>query len=156
MTVVWACLQISQLLFSHSVMSLQPCGLQYTRLPCPSLSLGAYSHSCPLSQWCHPTISSSVAPFSSCLQSFPASGSFKMSQLFTSVGQSLEAWASVLPMHIQGWFTLGLTVVKGGMNRKMTVLVWEVRNLWKSLIMLYFKGLVPWQSSGFRTPCFHC
>ena len=74
------------MLFSHSIMSdsLQPHGVQHTRLPCPSLSPGAYSNSCPLSRWCHPAVSSSVVPFSSCLQSFPSSGSFLMSQLFAT------------------------------------------------------------------------
>ena len=99
--------------FSRSVMSnsLQPHGLQHARLPCPSPTLGVYSNSCPLSQWCHPTISSSVVPFSSCLQSFPASGSFPMSQSFTSGGQSIgvSASASVLPMTIQDWFPLQWT-----------------------------------------------
>ena len=71
---------------------------------CPSPSPGVRSNSCPLSRWCHPTISSSVAFFSSCFQSFPASGSFPMSQLFASGGQSIGASASVLPMNIQGWF----------------------------------------------------
>ena len=102
-----------RLLFTHSVMSnsLWPHGLQHTRLPCPSPSPGACSNSCPLSQWCHPTISSSVVPFSSCLQSFPASGSFQMSQFFTSGGQSIgaSASASVLLMNIQDWFPLGWT-----------------------------------------------
>ena len=81
------------------------------RLPCPSLTPRACSDSCPLSQWCHPTISSSVIPFSSCLQSFPASGSFPMSQFFTSGSQSIgvTALASVLPMNIQFWFPTGLT-----------------------------------------------
>ena len=90
--------------------SLRPHGLQHARLPCPSLSPEVYSDSCPLSQWCHPTISSSVAPFSSCLQSFLASGSFPTSWLFPSGGQSIgaSASASVPPMHIQGWFPLGL------------------------------------------------
>ena len=146
--------------FSCSVVSnsLRPHGLQHTRPPCPSPTPGVYSNSCPLNWWCQPIISSSVVPFSSCCQSFPASGYFLMSRLFGSSGKSIgpSASESVFPMNIQGEFPLGLTVVKGGMNRKMTVLVWEVRNLWKSLIMLYFKGLVPWQSSGFRTPCFHC
>ena len=90
------------LLFSHSVMSdsLRPHGLQHTRPPCPSPSPGVYSNSCPSSWWCHPTISSSVIPFSSHLQSFPASGSFPMS-LFTSGGQSTgaSASASVLPVN---------------------------------------------------------
>ena len=85
------------LLFSHSVVStsLQPRGLQHTRLPCPSLTPRACSNSCLLSWWCHPTISPSVLPFSSCLQSFPASGSFPMSQLFALGGQSTGASALV-------------------------------------------------------------
>ena len=82
--------QLSLLLFSQSVVSnsLRPLGLQHTRLPCPSPSPRAFSDSHPLSRWCHPTISSSVIPFSSCLQSFPASGSFQMSQIFASGGQN--------------------------------------------------------------------
>jgi len=101
------------LLFSRSVMSdsLQPHELQQVRLPCPSPSSRTCPNSCPLSCWCHPTISSSVVPFSSCFQSFPASGSFPMSQLFTSGGQNIgaSASASVLPMNIQDWFPLILT-----------------------------------------------
>jgi len=91
--------------------SLRPHWLQHTRLPCPSPTLRVYSDSCPLSQWCHPTILSSVIPFSSCLQSFPASGSFQMSQLFASGGQSIgvSASTSVLPMNIQDWLFLGWT-----------------------------------------------
>ena len=90
---------------------LRPHELQHTRLPCPSLSPGVGSNSSPLSWWCHPTISSSVAPFSSCPQSFPASGSFPVSQLFTSGGHSIGASASAsgLPMNIQYWFPLGWT-----------------------------------------------
>ena len=86
-------------------------GLQHTRLPCPSLLPGACSNSCPSSRWCHPTISSSVVPFSACSQSFPASGSFQMSHFFTSGGQSIgiSASASVPPMNIQEWFPLGWT-----------------------------------------------
>ena len=99
--------------FSHWVVSnsLWPHGLQHARLPCPSPTPKAYSNSHPSSQWCHPTISSSVIPFSSHLQSFPASGSFPMSQLVTSGGQNIgaSALASVLPMNIQEWFPLGLT-----------------------------------------------
>ena len=87
--------------------SLKPHGLQHARPPCPSPTPWIYSNSCPLIQWCHPTISSSVIPFSSCLQSFPASGSFQISQFFASDGVS--ASASVLPMNIQDWFPLGLT-----------------------------------------------
>ena len=97
-------------MFSYSVMfdSLQPHGLQHIRLPCPSP--GAYPNLCPLSWWCHPNISSSVVPFSSCLQSFPASGSFQMSQFFASGGQSIgvSALTSVLPMNIKDLFPLGL------------------------------------------------
>ena len=91
--------------------SLWPHGLQHARPPCPSPTPGAYSNSCPLSQWCHATISSSVVPFTSHLQSFPASGSFQMSQLFTSDGQSIavSASASVLPMTVQEWFSLAWT-----------------------------------------------
>ena len=103
----------SEVPFSRSVGSdsLWPHGLQHTRLPCPPPTPGAYSNSCPLSQWCHPTILSSVGPFSSCRQSFPASGSFPMSQFFTLGGQSIvaSAPASVLPMNIQDWFPLGWT-----------------------------------------------
>ena len=99
--------------FSRSVMfnSLWPHGLQHARLPCPSPAPTACSNSCPSSWWCHPAISSSVVPFSSCLQSFPASGSFPMSQFFTSDGQNIaaSASASVLPMNIQDWFPLGWT-----------------------------------------------
>jgi len=98
----WTPLQHSSVQFSRSVVSnsLWPHGLQHTRPPCPSPTPGVYSNSCPLSRWCHPTISSSVVPFSSCLQSFPASGSFQMSQLFASGGQSIgvSASKSVLPM----------------------------------------------------------
>ena len=94
---------------AKSFLTLQPHGLQHTRLPCSSLSPGDCANPCPFSWWCHPTISSSVIPFSSCLQSFPASGSFPMSRLFASGGQSTGVSASVLPMNIQGWFPLGLT-----------------------------------------------
>ena len=91
--------------------SLQLHRLQHARLPCPSPTPRACWNSCPLSRWCHPTISSSVVPFSSCFQSFPASGSFQMSQLFTSGGQNIgvSASASVLPVNTQDWFPLGWT-----------------------------------------------
>ena len=99
--------------FSGSVMSdsLWLHGLQHTRLSCPSPTLGACLNSCPLSQWCHPTILSSVIPFSSCLQAFPASGSFPRSQFFASGGQNIgvSASVSVLPMNIQDSFPLGWT-----------------------------------------------
>ena len=95
-------------LLSRVWLFVAPC-IAAHRLPCPSPSRRACSSSCPLSQWCHPTISSSVIHFSSCLQSFPASGSFQMSQFFTSGGQNIEASASVLPMNIQDWFPLEST-----------------------------------------------
>ena len=99
------------LLFSPSVVfdSLWLHRLQHTRLPCPSPSTRVCSNSCALSQWCHPTISSFVTHFSSCPQSFPASGSFSVSWLFISGGQSTGASISVLPENIQGWFPLGVT-----------------------------------------------
>ena len=109
--------------FSCSIVSnsLRPYGLQHARPPCPKPTHKACSNSCPLSQWCHPTISSFEVPSSSCLQSFPASGSFPMSHFFASDGQSIEvsASASVLPMNIQDRFPLG----------------------WTGLISLLFKGL---------------
>jgi len=129
------------LLLSHSAVShsLLPYGLQHARLPCPLLSPRSCSNSCPLSWWCHPIISSSVLPFSSCLQSFPASGSFPMSQLFTSGDQSIgaSASASVLPMNIQDWFLLGLTYLislqsKGlsrGLERKKNIFLLGVYTL---------------------------
>ena len=106
-------ISLSSVQFSCSVVSdsLQPHGPQHGRPPCPSPTPWVYSNSYPLNQWCHPTISSSVVPFYSHLQSFPASGSFQMSQFFTSGTQSIEvsASASVLPMNSQDWFPLGLT-----------------------------------------------
>ena len=94
----------------QSYLTLLNRGLEHARLPCPSPTPGACSNSCPSSRWCHPTISSSVVPFSSCPQSFPASGSIQMSWFFASGGQSMgaSASASVLPMNIQDWFPLGL------------------------------------------------
>ena len=91
--------------------SLWPYGLQHARFPCTSPTLRAYSSSCPSSQWCYPTISFPVIPFSACLQSFPASEFFPMNQFFTSGGQSIgvSASISVLPMNIQDWFPLGWT-----------------------------------------------
>ena len=104
-------LQFSSVQSSHSVVSdsLQPHELQHARPPCPSPTPGVHSNSCPLSGWCHPTISSSVVPFFSCLQCFQTSGSFPVSQLFASGGQSIRASASVLPVNIQDWFPLGWT-----------------------------------------------
>ena len=104
---------ISSVQFSRSVVSnsLQPHELQHARLPCPSPTCGACWNSSPLSWWCHPTISSSVVPFSSCLQSFPTSGPFQMSQLFAWSGHSIgvSASPSVLPMNTQDWSPLGWT-----------------------------------------------
>ena len=101
--------------------SLQPHGLLHARLPCPLLlSPWVCSNSCPLSWWCHPTTSSSVAPFSSCLHSFPASGSCPVSQLFASGGQSIGAAASVLPMNIQGWFPLGLIGLMSLLSKELS------------------------------------
>ena len=103
----------SSVQFSRSVMSdsLPPHEPQHTRPPCPSPTPGVHPNPCPLSRWCHLTISSSVVPFSSCPKSFPASGSFQMSQLFASGGQSIGVWAStsVLPMNTQDWSHLGWT-----------------------------------------------
>ena len=102
---------LSSVQFSRSVVSnsLKPHELQHARPPCPSPTPRVHPNSCPLSRWCHPKISSSVIPFSSCPQSFPASGSFQMSQLFTSGGQSIavSASTSVLPMNTQDWSPLG-------------------------------------------------
>ena len=110
---IWTINMLPSVQFSCSVMSnsLWPHGLQHGRPPCPSPTPEAYSNSCPLSWWSHPTISSSVIPFSSRLQSFRASGPFQMSQCFTSGGQSIGVSASalVLPMTIQNWFPLGWT-----------------------------------------------
>ena len=112
---VWTSIinNVSIVVFSHSVMSdyLPPHELQHARLLCPSLSPRVCLNSCPLNGWCHPTISPSIVPFSSCLQSFPALWSFPTSQLFAWGGQSIGASASalVLPMSIQGWFPFGLT-----------------------------------------------
>ena len=105
---VWLSVQFSCSVVSDS---LQPHGLQHTRPPCPSPAPGVYSNSCPSSQWCHPTISSSVVPFPRCLQSFPASGSFQMNQLFASDGQRIGASAStsILPMNTRDWSPLGWT-----------------------------------------------
>ena len=105
--------ELSHIQFSGSVVSdsLQPHEPQHTRPPCPSPTPGVHPNPCPLNRWCHPTISSSVVPFSSCPQSFPASGSCQMSQLFASGGQSIgvSASTSVLPMNTQDWSPLGWT-----------------------------------------------
>ena len=136
------------LLFIHQVVSdsLQPRGLQHARLPCPSLSPGVCSNSCPLSQWCYLTISSSVTPFSFCLQFFPASGSFPMSWLFTS-GQSIGASASalVLSMNIQSWFPL-----------RLTGLISAVQGTLKSLLQRQkLKASILWHSDFFMVHVSH-
>ena len=109
----WVFVSVSSVQFSCSVVSdsLRPHEPQHARPPCPSPTPGVHPNLCPLSRWCHPTISSSVVPFSSCPQSFSASGSFQMSQLFESGGQSIgvSALTSVLPMNTQDWFPLGWT-----------------------------------------------
>ena len=112
--------------------SLWPHGLQHARLSCPSLSPWVCSNSPPLSWWCYLTISSSVALFSFCLRSFPASGSFPMSQLFASSGQSIgaSASASVIPMNIQGLFPLGLTGLISFLSKRFSrvfsnIIVWK-------------------------------
>ena len=130
--------------FSHIVLSdsLRPHGLQHARPPCPSKTPGVYSNSCPLNQWCHPTISSSALPFSSLIQSFPVTGAFQMSQIFTSGGQSIEVSAStsVLPMNIQDWFPWGWT----GWNSLQS------KGLCKSLLQHHSsKASILWQSSFF-------
>ena len=126
----------SSVQFGHSVMSdsLQPYGLQHARLPCPSPTPGVYPDSYPLSQWCHPTISSSVIPFSSHLQSLPASGSFPVSQFFTSGGQSIgvSASTSVLPMNIQDWspleWTGWISLLSKGLSRVFPTLQFKSIN----------------------------
>ena len=122
--------------------SLQPHGLQHTRFPCPSLSPRACSSSCPFSQWCYLTISSSATPFSSCPQSFTASGSEK-SPLFTSGGQSIGASASVLAVNTQCWFLLGVTgvisLLSKGLSRVFSNTT--VQTLWcSSFFMIYFSN----------------
>ena len=113
--------------------------IKHARLLCPS---PVCSNSCPLSQWCHPTISSSVSPFSSCSQSFPASEYFLMSQLFASGGQSIEASTLVLPMNNQDWFPLGLTglisLLSKGLSRVFSLALW-FENI-RSLVLSFLYG----------------
>ena len=128
-------INISSVQFSHSVMtdSLRPHELQHARPPCPSPAPRVHPNPCPLSQWYHPAISTSVVPFSSCPQSFPASRSFQMSQLFTSGGKSVgvSASSSVLPMNTQDWSPLGWTGL---------ISYWSPLG-WTGLISLPSKGL---------------
>ena len=130
---------VSSVEFSRSVMSnsLQPHEPQHARPPCPSPTPGVHPNPCPLSQWCHPTISSSVVPFS-CLQSFPASGSFQMSQLFTSVGQSTGASAStsVLPMNTRDWsigWTDWISLKSKGLSRAFSNTTVQKHHRFKSI-----------------------
>ena len=130
--------------------SLRPHGLQYNSLPCPSLSPGACSNSCPLTWWCSPTISSFVAHFSYRPKSFPASGSFPISQLFPSDGQNFgaSASASVLLMNIQGWFPLGLTGLISFRIDWFDLL--EVQGILKSLLQHHnSKASILWHSAFF-------
>ena len=115
---------------------------QHARLPCLSVSPGTCSASCPLSQWCHPTISSSFAPFSSCPRSFPASGSFPRSWLFTLGGQSIGTSVSVLPMNTQGWFPLGLPGLMQTFFFFTFFLIMVYRGHWTYFPMLYSKTLL--------------
>ena len=139
-------------IYSNSVVSdsLLPHGLQHARLPCPSPTPGACSNSCPLSEWCHPTISSSVVPFSSCLQYFPASGSFQISQFFSSSGQSIGVSAStlVLPMNTKGWLPLGFTGLIS-LHSKGLSRVFSSTPVWKHQIFSVQPCL--WSSSHIHT-----
>ena len=138
------------LFFSHSVMSnSRPYGLQHARLPCLSLSPEVCSNSWLLSQWCHPTISSSVIPFS-CLQSLTRSGSFIMSQLLASGGQSNRALAaaSVLPMNIQDWFSLGLTGLISLQSKGLSR-VFSTTTIWKH--QFFSSQLSLWSKSRIHT-----
>ena len=129
--------------------SLPPCGLQHTRIPCPSICPRICSKSCPLSQWCHPTISFSFIPFFCCLQSFPASGSFPMSRLFASGDQNIGALASasVFPMNIQGWFSLELTglisLLSKGCSRVFSSIILLKHQFSSVLRFLYGPTLTP-------------
>ena len=138
LSVQFSCSVMSDSLWTHE--------LQHTRLPCPSPSPGACSNSCPSSRWYHPTILSSVILFSSCLQSFPASGSFPMSQFFTSGGQNIGVSASVLPMNTQGRFCLGLTDLSS----------LQSKGLFKGLIQHHSsKASILWRSAFFMVQLSH-
>ena len=149
-------------LFSYSVVSdfLLPRGLQHVRLPCPSPSCRASSNLCPLNQWCHPTISSSVIPFFPCLQFFPALGSLLMTQLFVSGGQStgVSTTTSVLPVNIQDWFSLGLTglisLQSKGLSRVFSITTVQKHQFFSpkySLVKPLFTGsLLPLSHKGKR------
>jgi len=143
--------QFTSAQFSHSVVSdsLWPHVLQHARPPCPSPTPRVYSNSCPLRWWCHPTISSSVVPFSYCLQSYPAPGFFPVSQLIASGGQRIGVLASVsvLPMNIRGWFLLGLTgliSLSKGLSRVFSSTIIQKHQFFAAQPSLWF-------SSHFRT-----
>ena len=133
--------------------SLWPHGLQHTRPPCPSPTPGVYPNSCPLSRWCHPTISSSVISFSSCPQSFPASGSFQISELFASGGQSIRVSAStsVLPMNTQDWSPLGWTgwisLQSKGLSSLLQHHSSKASTLWRSAFFLVQRSH-PYKTTG--------
>ena len=129
--------------------SLQPHELQHARPPCPSPTPGVHSNSCPSSQWCHLTISSSVICFSSCLQSFPTSGSFPMSQFFASGGQIIgaSASASVLPMNIQDWFPLGWTSWISLQSKELATVTVQKYNF-LMLSFLYSPTLTPYMTTA--------
>ena len=141
--------------FSHSVESdsLWPHGLQHTWLSCPSPTTWASSNSCPLDQWCHPIISSSIIPFSSCSQSSPASRPFPVSQLFASGSQSIgaSASASVLPMNIQGWFSLGgidwISLLSKGFSRVFSNTSSKASILWRSAFFMVQRSH-PYMTTG--------
>ena len=141
----------SSVQFSHSVVSnsLWPHELQHTRPPCLTPTPGAHPNSCSLSQRCHPIISSSVIPFSSCPQSFPASGSFQMSQLLASGGQSIgvSASTSVLPMNIQGWFPLDLLAVQGTLKSLLQHHSSKASILWRSVYFMVWLSH-PYMTTG--------
>ena len=149
----------NQLLFSHAVTSdsLPPHGQQHTRLPCPSPSPRACSNSCLWNRKCHPTISSSVIPFSSCPQSLPASGSFQMSQLFTSGGQSIGVSDAVLPMNIQDWFPLRLTglvfLQSKGFSRVFSNITIQNHQFFSAQLSLWFNSHIHtwlWENNSFN------
>ena len=134
-----------------------PHGLTYTRLLCPSPSPGVCPSSCSLYQWCHPVISSSIIPFSFCFQSFPASGSFPMSWLFVSGGQSIGASASVLPVNTQDWFPLGLTGLIPLLFKEFILAVQEVHT-WLSAILhlrIYVKEMIKVVCKDFASGIFN-
>ena len=141
--VICVSVQVSPSVVSNSF---RPHGLQHTRPPCPSPTPGVYSNSCPMSQWCRSTISSSVVPFSSCLQSFLSSGAFQMSQLFTSGGQSIGVSASTsgLLMNIQDWSPLGLTDLISLHSKRLS---WVFSNITIQKHQFFSSPLSLWSNS---------